>query len=169
MPNEHSISLPAIGELYEVNHSWLVGWLSRRLGCRHAAADLAQDTFARVLSARDSLYVTEARALLTTIAKGLMVDHIRRSTLETAYLDALALMPEAQEPSPEARMLVLETLIELDRMLDGLPPKVRRVFLLSQLDGLPYAEIAAREKISVSSVQKYMIRSYTACYRVMQA
>lgn len=169
MQNEHAISLPAIGEIYAANHGWLVGWLSRRLGCRHTAADLAQDTFARILSARESLYVTEARALLTTIARGLMVDHIRRSTLEAAYLEALALLPEAQAPSPEARLLLLETLIELDRMLDGVPPKARRAFLLSQLDGLTYAEIADQEGISVSSVQKYMIRCYTACYRVMQA
>lgn len=168
MSSEHILSIDTIGEIYEANHGWLVGWLNRKLGCRSTAADLAHDTFARVIVARESLYAIEARALLTTVAKGLMVDHIRRATLEAAYLDALANLPEAQSPSPEARMLVLETLIELDRMLDGLPPRVRKVFLLSQLDGMTYAEIAASENLSVSSVQKYMIRCYTACYQAMR-
>jgi RNA polymerase sigma-19 factor, ECF subfamily len=167
MQNERALSINAIGEIYQVNHGWLVGWLNRRIGCHHTAADLAQDTFTRILGARESLVVTEARALLTTIAKGLMVDHIRRATLEAAYLDALAQLPETQTPSAEARMLLLETLHEIDAMLDGLPPKARQAFLLSQLDGLTYAEIAMRQNVSVSSVQKYMTQAYTACYRVM--
>lgn len=161
-----TLSDHAIGKIYIDNHQWLVGWLNRRLGCRYTAADLAQDTFTRILTARERLYVTEARALLTTIARGLLVDHIRRATLEAAYLDALAQLPEAQAPSAEARMLVLETLLEIDVMLNGLTPRARRVFLRSQLDGLTYAEIAASESISVSSVQKYMSQAYAACYRV---
>ncbi|WP_350649943.1 sigma factor, partial [Pseudomonas sp. HY13-MNA-CIBAN-0226] len=38
--------------LYNDHHHWLTGWLRRKLGCPDNAADLAQDTFIRVLSAR---------------------------------------------------------------------------------------------------------------------
>jgi RNA polymerase sigma-70 factor (ECF subfamily) len=48
--------------------------------------------------------------------------------------------------------------------LDGLPPKARSAFLLSQLDGLTYPEIAQRLEVSLSSVQQYMVRAMTACY-----
>ncbi|MGC8160062.1 sigma factor-like helix-turn-helix DNA-binding protein, partial [Salmonella enterica] len=75
-------------------------------------------------------------------------------------------MPPEHLPSPEAQLLVLETLNEVDAMLAGLPPKVRSAFLLSQLDGLAYAEIAARLEVSLSSVQQYMKRAFTACYRL---
>ena len=37
--------------LYNDHHHWLTGWLRRKLGCPDNAADLAQDTFIRVLSA----------------------------------------------------------------------------------------------------------------------
>ncbi|KAG1250324.1 hypothetical protein G6F68_012863 [Rhizopus microsporus] len=43
--------------------------------------------------------------------------------------------------------------MQLDRLLDGLPPKARSAFLLSQLDGLTYPEIAQRLGVSLSSVQ----------------
>lgn len=155
-----------VGTLYTEHHNWLFGWLRRRLGCPDNAADLAQDTFIRLLSARSPLHLTEARALLMTIAKGLVVDHYRRSALEQAYLEALARLPEALAPSPETRLIVLETLIELDRLLDGLPPKVRQAFLWSQIDGLGYAEIAERLQVSLSSVQQYMTRALRACYAV---
>ena len=155
----------SIDKLYTGHHRWLVSWLRQRLSCSESAADLAQDPFTRILSARESLYVTEAKVLLTTIARGLVIDHYRRRSLEAAFLDALALLPEPQAPSPETRLMVLETLAQIDALLDGLPAKVRRAFLLSQLDGWTYADIAAELKVSVSSVQQYMTRAYTACYQ----
>lgn len=161
-------SANSLHALYRTHHGWLCGWLRRRLGCSEQAADLAQDVFLRVIARRDSLYLAEARALLTTIARGLVIDHYRRAALERAYLEALAALPEAEAPSPETQYLLIETLVELDRLLDGLPPKVRRAFLLSQVDGLGYAQIARELGVSVSSVQQYMTRAYRTCYAVMQ-
>ncbi|MBI6917282.1 MULTISPECIES: sigma-70 family RNA polymerase sigma factor [Pseudomonas] len=156
-----------VGELYRGHHSWLRGWLFKRLECHHQAADLAQDTFLRLLG-RDTLNgLREPRAFLATVAKGLVVDHYRRLSLERAWLDSLAALPEPEAPSAEARVLVLETLVEIDRMLDGLKPKVRSAFLLSQLDGLTYPQIAEQLGISLSSVQQYMTQAFGHCYRVL--
>jgi len=35
--------------LYQDHHGWLQGWLRKRLGDREHAADVAQDTFLRLL------------------------------------------------------------------------------------------------------------------------
>ena len=48
-------------------------------------------------------------------------------------------------------------------MLDGLGPKIKQAFLLSQLEGLGYAEIAQRLGVSVSSVKKYMAKVVEHC------
>jgi RNA polymerase sigma-70 factor (ECF subfamily) len=140
-----------IAGLYTGHHRWLLGWLRRRTGNAELAADLAQDTFVRMMVSRRDFYLDEVRTLLATIARGLMIDHFRRCALEAAFLEMLAQMPPEHLPSPEAQLLVLETLNEVDAMLAGLPPKVRSAFLLSQLDGLAYAEIAARLEVSLSS------------------
>lgn len=155
-----------IAGIYTGHHRWLLGWLRRRIDNAELAADLAQDTFLRMMVARREFYLDEVRTLLATIARGLMIDHFRRCALEAAFLEMLAQMPPEHLPSPEARLLVLETLNEVDAMLAGLPAKVRSAFLLSQLDGLAYAEIAARLEVSLSSVQQYMKRAFTACYRL---
>jgi len=152
--------------LYIGHHHWLLGWLRRRTGNPELAADLAQDTFLRIMVSHRDFYLDEARALLATIARGLVIDHFRRCALEAAFLDMLAQLPPEHVPSPEARLAVLETLNQIDAMLAALPPKVRSAFLLSQLDGLSYAEIAARLEVSPSSVQQYMKRAFIACYRV---
>lgn len=87
--------------IYSDHHGWLVNFLRRKLGNIDNADDLAQDTFARILTARDTDVIREPRAYLTTIAARLTAQYFRRLALERAYLDALAGMPEETAPSPE--------------------------------------------------------------------
>lgn len=159
---------PSVETLYREHSDWLAHWLRRRLGCSQQALDLAQDTFLRLLL-RDAARleeVREPRAYLTTVARGLLVDHFRRRELERAYLEALALQPEAHAPSPEQRQLVLETLLEVDRMLDGLSVKARAAWLYSRLDGMSHDEIAQSLGVSTSRVRQYLADTARRCYRI---
>eukprot|EP01032_Pedospumella_encystans_P036726 gene36726-41568_t len=158
------VSTPSVETLYGDHHAWLQGWLRRKLGNACDAADLAQDTFMRVLGRpRELAELREPRAWLTTIAHGLAVDHVRRKTLERACLDAIAHLPEPQAPSPEAQLMLVEALVRIDAMLDGLAPKARSAFLLSRLEGLGYNEIARQLGVSLSSVEKYMATAIRHC------
>jgi len=153
--------------LYRDHRSWLESWLRRRLGNAWDAADLSQDTFLRVLaSAQPVAQLHEPRAYLVTVGKRLLANFHQRRSLEQAYLNALASLPEASVPSPEQRWLLLETLQALDELLDGLPPLVRRAFLWSQLDGLGYREIAERLQVSERTVKRYMAQAYEHCLLV---
>lgn len=166
----HAASLPfSVAQLYSDHHGWLRSLLRRKLGNIDNADDLAQDTFARILTAHDNDVIREPRAYLTTIASRLTAQYFRRLALERAYLNALAGMPEETCPSPETRMLVVEALNAVSRVLDGLSPRVRDIFLLSQLDGLTYAEISSQFDMSVNAVQKSMIRAFQHCYAAVYA
>lgn len=155
--------------LYRDHRSWLADWLRRRLGgCSERAADLMQDTFVRLLQAGDRPPVlSQPRAYLTTIAKGLLVDHYRRQDLERAYFQELAALPPDLAPSPEERALALEALLTLDRLLEGLGPKVREAFLLAQLEGWEHARIADHLGVSVSSIKKYMHKALVQCLTLL--
>ena len=159
----------SVADIYSHHHGWLVGLLRRKLGNADKADDLAQDTYTRLLTARSEELIREPRAYLTTIASRLTAQYFRRLALERAYLDALASMPEETVPSPETRMLVVEALTAISRVLDGLSPRVREIFLLAQLDGLSYAEIAGQYNMSVNAVQKSMSRAFQHCYAAVYA
>lgn len=150
--------------LYRDHNGWLQNWLKRRLGNAWDAADLSQDTFLRVLaSAQPLAEVHEPRAYLLTVGKRLLSNFYARRSLEQAYLQALAQLPEESMPSPEQRWLLLETLQALDELLDGMAGVVRRAFLWSQLEGLGYREIAERLKVSERTVKRYMAQAYEHC------
>ncbi|WP_437879784.1 sigma-70 family RNA polymerase sigma factor [Pseudomonas sp. LRF_L74] len=156
-----------IATLYTDHQPWLVNWLRKRTGCSQQAADFAQDTFLRVLLAERRAPVAasldEPRHFLVTIAKRVMVDSFRRRSVEQAYLEVLADQPEDFVLSAEDRLSMLQTLQALDRMLDGLGIKAKAAFLMSQLQGLTYPQIAERLQVSVSSVTKYMARATEHC------
>lgn len=156
-----------VRDLYADHHGWLQGWLRRRLADREHAADIAQDTFLRLLATRRLPGFGQGRQYLLQIARNLVIDQWRRQRIEQAYLDTLAHAEEAMEPSPETRALIMETLMRIDRMLDAMPARVREAFLLSQFEGLGYAQIAERLNVSLSAVQKYMTRAIQSCYAVM--
>lgn len=153
--------------LYSDHHGWLQSWLRRKLGDAFVAADLAQDTFVSVITTGTACDIREPRPYLATIARRLMAHRYRRQLLETSYLDMLASLPEAVAPSPEAHLLALEALQQIDHALDGLPAAVREAFLLCQLEGLSYAEIAERLQVSTSSVKQYLTRANRQCLFVL--
>lgn len=158
-PTQHQ----AVQALYTDHHNWLCTWLRKRLGCFDHAADLAQDTFIRVLLQRKAPELREPRAYLSSIARSLMIDMFRRRALEQAYLETLANRPEAQDISPETRLLIIETLLEIDQLLDGLGARTRDIFLLAQLDGLSYVQIGRQLNLSVNTVKKHAVRALTHC------
>ncbi|MNJ19610.1 putative RNA polymerase sigma factor FecI [compost metagenome] len=157
-------SQESVHSLYSHHHSWLNSWLRSKLGNAADAADLAQDTFVRLLQRSEQFELTAPRAFLRTIARGLVIDHWRREELQRAYLEALAHLPEADVPSIETRELLLELLERIALMLDGLKPKVRRAFLLAQCEGLTHKEIAEQMGVSLRSVERYVADALYHCY-----
>ncbi|WP_010457766.1 sigma-70 family RNA polymerase sigma factor [Acidovorax radicis] len=156
--------------LYSEHHGWLQAWLRRRLRCTHDAADLAQDTFVRLLarptSAEGNEVLREPRAYLTTVARGLLVDFWRRGELERAYLADLALQPEVLQPSPEERLAAMQMLKAVDVLMQGLTPKTRAAWLMSRLDGLTHAEIAKQLQVSVPRVRQLLENAMRHAYRL---
>lgn len=169
MPRSLQSAEHLAADLYAAHHSWLQEWLRRRLGCRHDAADLAHDTFVRVLAGRNKGVLREPRAFLTTLAQRTLFSFWRRRDLERAYLDSLQWLPTAGVPSEESKAIVVEALVHIDSVLHRLPAKARQAFLYSQLDELNYAQIAQRVGVSVMTVRRYMKQAITLCVKARLA
>lgn len=158
---------PTLDRLYTSHNHWLKAVVYRRLGCTETTADLVQDVFMRLLCKQSLPAMDEPRAYLARIAHGLMVDYRRRQALEQAWLERVAQLPEAEMPSPEEHVQIVEALARIDALLDGLNPRVRKVFLLSRLEGRSYPLIAEQLGVSLSTVEKAMAQALRHCYQVL--
>lgn len=158
---------PAVESLYRTHHGWLKAWLRGKLGCSEQAADVAHDTYVRLIVAGSRPQADQSRRYLAQIANGLVIDLFRRRRIEAAYLQTVSQLPEAQAPSPETGALVIDALVQIDTQLSKLPVKARQAFLLCKLDGMGYRDIAQRLGVSTSSVEKYVARALQACYAAL--
>lgn len=127
------------------------------------AAELPQNAFMRLLLGIERFELKALRALLRTSARGVVVDHWRREEIERAYIESIAHLSEALAPSAEARALVLELLEDIARLLEGLKPEVRKVFLMVQCDWLTYKLITKQMGISLRSVERYVAEALYYC------
>jgi len=149
----------------EHNH-WLTTWLNRRLGCPYTAADIAQDTFVKIIKARDSLLgVQQPRAFLTTTAKRLLIDRARRQVLEQNYLaEMIATSEEGQgHASPERIWQAIDALEQISRVLEGLSSKAQQAFILYYLEGKKQAEIAKELGVNQRTVRSYLVKVLVKC------
>lgn len=133
---------------------------------RHGAAesdleDLAQEALVRLL--RTPARADNSEAYLVRIASNLLRDRARRDQSHRAGQhdsidDAIHHLP-SEEPDCSR---VYEGKERLDRLLAALgelPPRCQQVFLLQRYEGLTYSAIAKRLHVSVSAVEKHMMRA----------
>ncbi len=144
----------------------LLRFFKRRSRSREDAADLAQDTFAR-LSAADLREIQKPASFLFTTALNLLRDRARSAR---ARHEAWSVPAEEEQlvcPAPHAeRVLDGELRIRvLEGALRELSPKCRAVFVLFHYDDLSHKEIAHRLRISVSMVEKYVGQAVSHCER----
>ncbi|WDZ98214.1 sigma-70 family RNA polymerase sigma factor [Herbaspirillum sp. WKF16] len=166
MPGAESALQQQLSSLYRSHHGWLHGWLRKKLGCGHHAADVAHDTFLRIVASRDALLgMREPRAFLTTTAKRLLIDQARRQNIEQAYLAELAALADRLPgyPSPEEILLAVQALQQIGAALEGLPGKPREAFLLHYLEGMSQAEVAAALGVSARMVHKHLVKALLHC------
>lgn len=148
----------------------LLRFLGRKLGNAHDAADVAQETYARVLGRDGGAVIEQPRAFLFRAAINLSLD-LRRQQLAQATLplDAQDDSLRCPQAGLEDRTYRQQQLSRIDRALAELPANCRQAFLMRQVEGLSHQEIAARLGISRDMVNKHIVRALRHCRLRMRA
>lgn len=150
--------------LFAQYHVPLVRFLTRRLGDRDWAEEIAQETFVRAL--RQETIVSE-RSWLFAVASNLVRDEARRDARRRKRLELLREQEkadEALEPEPTSMERAAEQALAR-RAVEALAERDRDALLMRE-EGLSYEEIAAALDLSVGSVGTTLSR---ARRRLMEA
>lgn len=129
------------------------------------AADLVQETMLRAHRAWASFRPgTNARAWLVTILRNQFISDYRRERREAVVADLDTVEPflldrDMADADPEGEFfsrIVDQTVLDA---VDALSPEFREVLVLSDMEGMPYAEIAATLEIPVGTVKSRLFRA----------
>lgn len=150
-----------VDRLFQLYHQPLVRYLTRRLGDRDWAEEVAQETFIRAL--RHALAPERERSWLFAVATNLVRDEARREARQRRHL--VLLRAEAAEAHVESRATTLEHEQErareaalARRAVDALAERDRLALLMRE-EGLSYPEIAEALTLSVASVGTTLARA----------
>nr|WED67983.1 sigma factor-like helix-turn-helix DNA-binding protein [Pectobacterium colocasium] len=152
-------------QLYCQHHGWLQGLLRKRLGNLCDAAESGAGCLCTALAEATSVRQPRGCAGLSERDGA---RHVRRISgasgeIERVWLASLAEQPEPVALSAEDSNIILETLYQVDAMLCALPEKVRAAFIMAQVQGRPYRDIAEALGVSERMVKKYMAQAMLHC------
>jgi len=151
------------------NRSLLVAWqqrwnrnLFRFLGRRVRTAvdieDLAQETYLRLLRARDLSEVRNPQAYLLRVASHVVVEWRDHQPPESvAMVDEEMLVDDCP---PEFELEAVVSQRRLEQALDAASPMMRAVLLLKLRDERSCGDIARDLEISERQVKRYLARGY---------
>lgn len=157
----------SVPETIRRHHDSLIRFLRQRLRVREDAADVAQEAYLRMMQYEGSRKITSPSSMLFRIAINVANDlgraeKARRASDQTS-IDSLDL--PSDRPAPEREIAAQQDLDILYDVIDHLPPKCQRVFLLSRVQRMTYPEIARHCGISVKMVEKHISHALAVCMR----
>jgi RNA polymerase sigma-70 factor (ECF subfamily) len=153
-PSFDTEALPHLDTLYRV--------ALRLTGNPAAAEDLVQDAMLRALRAWGSFRPgSNARAWLVTILRNQFISGWRTAQrgAKPVDMEAIPELPDMDDPDPEGRFFADLVDDEVLAALNRLPDEFREVVVLSDLEGLPYAEVAEALDIPLGTVKSRIFRA----------
>lgn len=162
---EHLIARCALGDraafaaLYDATAPKLMGVALRVLRERASAEDAVQDTFVKIWQNAGRYRVTGHSPMtwLITIARNTAIDRLR-ARRPAADIDDYAETLPSDGRTPEAAVEASGETARLSACLDELETARRDAVRAAYLDGLTYAEIAARQQVPLNTIRTWLRR-----------
>ncbi|BEV11869.1 sigma-70 family RNA polymerase sigma factor [Asticcacaulis sp. DW145] len=142
----------------------LMRFFTRRTGSSADAEELVQELFVRLLRRQDLLALENVDGYVFETAANLIRDKARRDIVRASdrHDDVTGLSLATDAPSAEDSLVSRQRLARLIKALDTLPPRAQAIVMLRRFEEMSYAEIGKKLGISVSAVEKHMVRAMDA-------
>ena len=143
----------------------LRGYIRRLTRDAAATEDLLHDTFARIIAAEGWREIDSPAGFAIRTARNVVYDGLRRQQVVSiefvADVGALGLVDE--QADPEQTLVARDELRRLRAIVEALPTQQRRVFTLRKVYGMSPHAIADKLGLSVSTVEKHLVKAVRAC------
>jgi RNA polymerase sigma-70 factor (family 1) len=153
------LSYQEFNTIYDQYADSLYAFALHHLKSRTAAEDIVQDTFMKLWSCREQVFIEgNLHALIFTIAKHQIIDSFRRQLKEPHFETYTAYCESAEtEFSPEDLLLYDEFKARLADTKQKLTGREREIYELSREQQLSIAQIAEQLGLSVQTVKYNLI------------
>lgn len=140
---------------FKATYPALFGYVNSYARNRVLAEDITQQTYIKFWENREKIDIDNSpKSYLYTIAYNSFLDSKKREQKERSYIDRLH-RAAIEEETNEKEKLELK-LERLQKVIESLPEKCKKILIMNKMEGLKYKEIADRLDISVKTVESQM-------------
>ncbi len=139
----------------------LARYFARRLRDRSDVEDLVQEVFARVVARDSSAPIGHLGKYLHQTAASVLADYARRRSARRsdAHVEFNPDLHGETDFDPERIVSGRQGVATATAALLSLPERTRTIFVLRRLEGVPARQVAQQLGVSVSAVEKHMVRA----------
>lgn len=149
---------------FNQNGAALKRYLAKILRNISDVEDVAQEAFLRAYVEEQKAEIAQPKSLLFRIAKHIAISHLRlKSQQITDVMADLDVSDVLITDTLEDEAIARQRLGIHCEAVAALPPACRRVYLLRKVYGMSHREIAEHVGISVSTVEKHLIKGVALC------
>jgi len=145
-------------------------WLRRSMVPRDDIDDLIQEAYCRIASLERVDHIDRPQSYFFHVVRMLLTEQVRRARIvriETvAEMDALSI--DSEEPSPERAAGARRELARVQRLIEGLPDRCRRIFELRKIHDVPQREIARILGVTESTVENDAVKGMRLILKAMR-
>ena len=158
-----------ITRAFRTHESALRAFVSRLVATSSDVDDVTQETFLRAFNAEKATQIHQPRSFLFTVARNIVLSDFSRKanrlTDSIADFDAFGVIEE-QDVGDE--VYAEEIFAQYCSAIATLPEQCRRVYLMRKVYGLTHKEIAQRLGLSISTVEKHLVKGVRRCSDYMR-
>ena len=145
-------------------------WLRRWTGRGQDIDDVIQEAYCRLAELNDVTHITSGRAYLFQTTRNIVLEQVRRSKIVRIdnVTDMGTLNIDDETPPLDRVVAGAHELQRVQALIERLPPKCRRVFVLRRIHGVSQREIAKMFGISEHAVEKQAARGLKAVLKALE-
>ena len=164
-PQPNGQPRPDILQTFLQHQNSLRNYISRFMISKHEIEDVSQETFLRAYTAEQKTVIDQPKAFLFRIAKNMLLSELsKKSRKMIDYVDDYEQgNTEFGSDNLEDNLIAQQKLGAFCEAVATLPPKCRQVVLMKKVYGMSYKEIARRLGVSISAVEKHLIKGGKRC------
>ena len=144
----------------------VLSMIQRMIRDRHRCEEIGQDAFFTAFQKLSTFDPARSQfsTWLFTIARNMSINALKKRL--PLPMENLPEMPVSRDPSHE--LSDKEIFMQLDETLKALPEKLRRAFVLAEMEQLPYEEVARIEGVRLGTIKSRIHRARARIYSAMK-
>lgn len=150
----------AFRTLYILYREDLYIWIFKFLKTHELSQEVLQDVFLKIwLNRRRIDPERNIKSFIYSVSKNTIIDYLRKISLDKSLVESITYEIHSKSTHADSNINYREVESHLSELLNRLPEKCRKVYILCKIEGRSHKEVSEILKISPSTINNQIVKA----------